>query len=428
MKHFWSFLWLSLAIWGCVAVSPSISSPVVVPSFTPSPTLLPPSFTPSPSPAPLCTPPACRADEAYFCSGDCPGGCGTICATVTPDSTLRPLQTIETNQGWWIGDEREGLLYLGIFDPSGRREGVMLRPPVMAFSRVLAVQDRLYILDNAGDALTLRALYPQERFLGTVATGPNLIALSTDGKSLVWSRDLPEAGAAQVFLTSLENGDTQTLVSLPLPENAAGHSLKPLFYNAESGKLLYAFHAFYSGMSPTQVASLYLFDFSTGQSIPLVPLQQVLYAGFSAAVDAQGERLAYLTYGEPNADFSLPWTVHLRSLTNGEEMLLPIPIPAENVEVHFFSPDGEKLLLTSSRHMEDGSYRSLLLLLDIRSGTFHTQLEMGDAFFEPLGWSPDGWVVLTNTEDDSTWAMRPMEGAPVKITPFRFLGFAETEP
>jgi serine/threonine protein kinase len=32
----------------------------------------------------MCTPPACNLGEVYFCLEDCPGGCGTICATVTP--------------------------------------------------------------------------------------------------------------------------------------------------------------------------------------------------------------------------------------------------------------------------------------------------------------------------------------------------------
>jgi hypothetical protein len=32
-----------------------------------------------------CTPPLCQANESYFCpSGNCPGGCGTGCATHTP--------------------------------------------------------------------------------------------------------------------------------------------------------------------------------------------------------------------------------------------------------------------------------------------------------------------------------------------------------
>jgi serine/threonine protein kinase len=38
------------------------------------------------TPVPMCTPPACADNEVYVCAGDddCPGGCGTICATVTP--------------------------------------------------------------------------------------------------------------------------------------------------------------------------------------------------------------------------------------------------------------------------------------------------------------------------------------------------------
>lgn len=39
----------------------------------------------------MCTPPACEANEVYYCDGDCPGGCGTTCATVTPAAvTLAP--------------------------------------------------------------------------------------------------------------------------------------------------------------------------------------------------------------------------------------------------------------------------------------------------------------------------------------------------
>jgi|GEM_PF-131097 len=45
------------------------------------------------TPMPLCTPPACAAGEVYYCSGDCPGGCGTTCATVTPLPPGRPGTT-----------------------------------------------------------------------------------------------------------------------------------------------------------------------------------------------------------------------------------------------------------------------------------------------------------------------------------------------
>lgn len=38
------------------------------------------------TPAAICTPPICAigANEVYYCSGVCPGGCGTTCATITP--------------------------------------------------------------------------------------------------------------------------------------------------------------------------------------------------------------------------------------------------------------------------------------------------------------------------------------------------------
>jgi hypothetical protein len=39
---------------------------------------------------PVCTPPACKPGEVYYCPGFCPGGCGTQCATPTPGSTQAP--------------------------------------------------------------------------------------------------------------------------------------------------------------------------------------------------------------------------------------------------------------------------------------------------------------------------------------------------
>ena len=63
-------------------------------SITPTPTTgveqLQMTFTPilvgsqSPTPVLQCTPPACAENEAYFCPDECPGGCGTVCATHTP--------------------------------------------------------------------------------------------------------------------------------------------------------------------------------------------------------------------------------------------------------------------------------------------------------------------------------------------------------
>ena len=41
-----------------------------------------PTFTPTLGP--VCTPPACKPGEVYFCPDSCPGGCGIKCGTPTP--------------------------------------------------------------------------------------------------------------------------------------------------------------------------------------------------------------------------------------------------------------------------------------------------------------------------------------------------------
>jgi hypothetical protein len=47
-------------------------------------TLFQATASPTPTLFPVCTAPACRPDEVYYCPGACPGGCGTMCATRTP--------------------------------------------------------------------------------------------------------------------------------------------------------------------------------------------------------------------------------------------------------------------------------------------------------------------------------------------------------
>ena len=86
-------------------VAPTPASPtVVVPPPTTIPRLPTPSSTPplaastpappaptltpvAPTPVRVCTPPACRAGEVFYCPDACPGGCGTQCATPTPTPT-----------------------------------------------------------------------------------------------------------------------------------------------------------------------------------------------------------------------------------------------------------------------------------------------------------------------------------------------------
>jgi hypothetical protein len=40
------------------------------------------------TPFPVCTPPPCAEGEVYYCEGECPGGCGIQCATPTPGEPM----------------------------------------------------------------------------------------------------------------------------------------------------------------------------------------------------------------------------------------------------------------------------------------------------------------------------------------------------
>lgn len=70
-----------------------------------------------------CTPPPCAENEAYHCPDDCPGGCGTTCATHTPSPVTQAAQLPDANLYQWslIIDGLQkpvGLLNAG--DGSGR--------------------------------------------------------------------------------------------------------------------------------------------------------------------------------------------------------------------------------------------------------------------------------------------------------------------
>lgn len=47
----------------------------------------------------LCTPPPCGEDEAYHCPDECPGGCGTVCATHTPEPGAQEGKEPEASAG-----------------------------------------------------------------------------------------------------------------------------------------------------------------------------------------------------------------------------------------------------------------------------------------------------------------------------------------
>jgi hypothetical protein len=54
----------------------------------------PPTPTSTEGPIIMCTAPACWEDEVYSCPRKCPGGCGTVCSTRTPDPQASPTPTI----------------------------------------------------------------------------------------------------------------------------------------------------------------------------------------------------------------------------------------------------------------------------------------------------------------------------------------------
>lgn len=67
----------------------------------PTPTIAPPVTE---TPVLMCTPPACAAGEQFACpSGDCPGGCGTVCVAPTPvTGPLAPAPTDWENLEAWL--------------------------------------------------------------------------------------------------------------------------------------------------------------------------------------------------------------------------------------------------------------------------------------------------------------------------------------
>lgn len=107
-KQKWQLL-LAVAILGCILIfslllvvveegdalrrtlaTPSAALPTATCEwpcyFTPA-TLLPVQPPPAAeTPIIQCTPPVCAigVNEVYFCPQECPGGCGTTCATYTP--------------------------------------------------------------------------------------------------------------------------------------------------------------------------------------------------------------------------------------------------------------------------------------------------------------------------------------------------------
>jgi hypothetical protein len=405
----------------------------------PTKTLPPPTLSTLPQPsetfAPVCTPPACSANETYFCPGDCIGGCGTVCATVTPDATLVPLATVQ-GAGEWIVRTEE---YLAFLDPSGAKPAFLLQrvyAPLVDF--FLMGAGKIYSLTDTGDgSLVFYQVYPKERWFPSLEVQRNLEGslrtapiFSADGRSLVWSRaEADDSLTRALFVTALDTGESREVWRTELPSEAAGHALVPLFYDEIRQILVYALHTFYSGMTSSQVASLYLANTGTGEITPLWALKPIgMYAGVSAAVAPDGNTLAYLTWGEPQPDFSLPWTLHLRDLSTGEETEQRLTETWDIAEVHFFAPDGKGMALTASRHTADGGYENNLLISDLQKRTWNKiyTAEESKLFFLPRAWSNGNWLILTSDTDNSTWVMLPDGGTSLtQITPLEWVGMLQ---
>ena len=422
-----------------LTVIPALLAIMACSLFVPTPpateTLIPLPISTTETFMAVCTPPACSANETYSCPGNCPGGCGTVCATVTPDAAFAPITTVE-GAGEWIVRTEENLAYL---DPAGIKQEFILQrfyAPVVDF--VLVRDGNIYSLTDTGNgSLRLDRVSPREGWINELDTrrdvegNPRIAPIfSADGKSLVWSRaDENETMTRAVFVTSLETGESREVWRAELPTEASGHALVPIFYDEARQMLVYALHTFYSGMTPTQVASLYVADVAADKITPLWTLNPAeIYAGVSATVSPDGRLLAYPTWGEPQADFTLPWTLHIRDLSNGNETTHRLTETWEIAEVHLLAPDGNKVLLTTSRRTPNDDYQTEMLIFNLQDQTWNSIYAPDyDAkpYFNPRAWTDGDWLILTNSDDDSTWVMRPDGESLTQITPLEWVGILE---
>jgi hypothetical protein len=182
---------VSLTI-ACAVVTPALPAPVTDTASAPTDTPAPPTAM---TPRPVCTPPLCALGEVYFCpSGDCPGGCGTGCATPTP--TLLPeafCQVVVRTPP----PEAPTASVSGTPDPNRRIDPHVA---VCASATTVAVRQRVALVGRAVDiGLPAWTLSARENGLGDFEP---IVEISGDGQvSLVGSaRHVLGFIEAQVFL------------------------------------------------------------------------------------------------------------------------------------------------------------------------------------------------------------------------------------
>lgn len=179
---------ISLLIVFVVSISMTIACSSLMPRLepTPLPTFSAPTITPLADQANgptvtntlmiLCTPPACQANEAYYCTDECPGGCGTTCATHTPVPQTQAAQFPDPGEYQWSPvtsnlEKPVGLVHAG--DGSGRLfiieqagEVRILQNGELSSAPFLDIRDR--VNDNASEqgllGLAFHPQYPQNGY------------------------------------------------------------------------------------------------------------------------------------------------------------------------------------------------------------------------------------------------------------------------
>ena len=161
------------------------------------------------TPAPVCTPPPCTADEQYFCPGECPGGCGTICATPTNDNSsvevIEPTETetavsqptttntpqppqpvrLEFAQGT-TGTSVQGSMTPGMTQRyivralTGQQMTVQLSGDVADLALAVIGQDGTVLQSQTGHLTSWQGILPttQDYFLDVTSTATRILALN----------------------------------------------------------------------------------------------------------------------------------------------------------------------------------------------------------------------------------------------------------
>ena len=133
-----------------------------------------PTDTPTPA-QPVCTPPPCKQGEVYHCPDDCPGGCGTQCATPTPHpiSIRNVIMNGSFEQGFVegvgvaLGWERfqNGNTHAGWYDDTwekvvyhGEHAQLLELKDAQEMDRYVGIYQRAHVFPNSKYGLTMYGL------------------------------------------------------------------------------------------------------------------------------------------------------------------------------------------------------------------------------------------------------------------------------